>query len=1275
MKKHNTQKNGDQQDGASIVLRMIKPRSTVLEFGCSDGHITRYMKQKLECCVNIVEMDESLYRDAMNYAEKGYLGDIEGFEWVKTFTGMTFDYIVFLDVLEYLHDPEKVLYLAKNFLAEHGQILLSVPNVAHDSIIINLINDKFQYVNQARPNLKQIHFFTYYSLKQILTSCGLVSTSETEIYMEPEQTQYCNDWSMAGVVSRNTPLMRERGNTCQFVYTCVKNTALDNHQHALTSFMKASNYKKNLGNLNIYIKKKGDYSLKPQIKVDFFEGESIEINLSKFKKNEGVKMVMSKSSCIIIVNSISIDGTFLDCKNLVGNYSIKNEREYIFFDHDPYFVFDEFQKLPNRIWLDLSIEKFYVGESLIAHIENIHSKNKDLAREMGVYRSNYHEAIRVNDNILAMYNGIEQSTIWKMTKPVRKILDKVRRTKLGGLAYKVAYYIKNTGISNTFRVICVKLFPVQMDKYCRRKIAKQNKENFGNIGMSFSKMIEIFEQHNRKIYLKSEILKLDEPRKKPVLVVNHEMTLTGAPIAVAYMTYALKNLGYDPVVVSPFDGQMTSEFTKEGIPVIIDPEHLFINYIDMIAELFTFCVCSTCVTYYQVNALAKTSIPILWWIHEAQCSYAMGGLSKLLPKQIPDNVRVYCGGNYAKKILHSYRPAFKANTLLYYVPDLLPIYENLTDYYDDDRFAGRIVFAVVGTFEERKAQSVLGDAIRLLPNSVREKACFIFVGRYCSEDINENISSLVEQYPNDVIHIEELTRMDLLRFYRNVDCIVCTSKDDPMPVFITEAMLLSKLIICSEFTGSADILNECKAGLIYQNNSVKELSGLVVDIVLGKVDKDTLQMNARKAYKKFFSATQFTMNLWDAINGTVKGIDTNYFDGVVSVVFPTYNPGSELDVAVSVLKEQIGVKKVEIILVDSGTSEERRSDAYRDADKIIDISQEEFTHSFARNLGAENAIGEVLIFMTQDAIPLGKHWVANMIAPIINEENIAAVSCVEVCPEDTDLYYKIASRYHFGYVLGGKPYLEGEYNKSMNTMEVRRNASLSDIATAIRKSVFEKYQYRFQFAEDLDLGVRLIKDSYKIIITSAEKIIHGHNRSAGYYIKRSSVEGSTLNTILGGVIIPPSTIQDAVNQITTCFRVLTNVLHSLHDIPTQKTPEQYIEQISAAFRRYVSLDVIDLQIHFEELSDPVVLDVLHTIASWDIPFTPDKTIIGHVIWYHENHLRNYVLESVFYFSEKQAKSITDALLKDACMETGGLLSRITDDKRAQVLVARLGKGV
>ena len=95
-----------------------------------------------------------------------------------------------------------------------------------------------------------------------------------------------------------------------------------------------------------------------------------------------------------------------------------------------------------------------------------------------------------------------------------------------------------------------------------------------------------------------------------------------------------------------------------------------------------------------------------------------------------------------------------------------------------------------------------------------------------------------------------------------------------------------------------------------------------------------------------------------------------------------------------VLKAQKGFKDIEIIIVDSGSTDRTLDFAKRFNAKVIQIKPEEFSHSYARNLGAKHASGDFLLFTVQDALPPSETWLHEMFT-VLSDNQVAAVSCAE----------------------------------------------------------------------------------------------------------------------------------------------------------------------------------------------------------------------------------------------------------------------------------------
>lgn len=189
MSKYDFELDMKTQNSNSVILKGIKPETTVLEVGCAHGRMTKYLKETLKCTIDIIEIDTEAGRVAKQWARNAFIGEpntgnsgnIEDpwmFPRIKEFWDTEYDYIIFADVLEHLHEPAEVLESAKEVLKKEGSIWISIPNVAYNGIIIDLINDQFTYRETGLMDSTHLRWFTMKSLEKMVTKCGYKIATE-----------------------------------------------------------------------------------------------------------------------------------------------------------------------------------------------------------------------------------------------------------------------------------------------------------------------------------------------------------------------------------------------------------------------------------------------------------------------------------------------------------------------------------------------------------------------------------------------------------------------------------------------------------------------------------------------------------------------------------------------------------------------------------------------------------------------------------------------------------------------------------------------------------------------------------------------------------------------------------------------------------------------------------------------------------------------------------------------------------------------------------------
>ena len=109
--------------------------------------------------------------------------------------------------------------------------------------------------------------------------------------------------------------------------------------------------------------------------------------------------------------------------------------------------------------------------------------------------------------------------------------------------------------------------------------------------------------------------------------------------------------------------------------------------------------------------------------------------------------------------------------------------------------------------------------------------------------------------------------------------------------------------------------------------------------------------------------------------------------------------GEDLARCLGAIRAQALDHEPEVVVVDSGSTDGSVATAREYGARVLEIPPEEFDHGATRNLAAEAARGEVLVFISQDAEPVGDGWLAALTAPLA-DERVAGVYGRQVARPD-----------------------------------------------------------------------------------------------------------------------------------------------------------------------------------------------------------------------------------------------------------------------------------
>ena len=163
---------GAPNDSHVLAVGQVPANSRVLDLGIADGSVARVLG-RMGCTVSGVEIDP-FAADLARSVSKGdvIVGDLNTFEFTEEFRGKHFDVVLMLDVLEHLVDPAAVLGRLTPVVAEGGWGVVSLPNIAHVSARLALLEGHFTYTETGLLDRTHLRFFDRDGIDDLLADAG-----------------------------------------------------------------------------------------------------------------------------------------------------------------------------------------------------------------------------------------------------------------------------------------------------------------------------------------------------------------------------------------------------------------------------------------------------------------------------------------------------------------------------------------------------------------------------------------------------------------------------------------------------------------------------------------------------------------------------------------------------------------------------------------------------------------------------------------------------------------------------------------------------------------------------------------------------------------------------------------------------------------------------------------------------------------------------------------------------------------------------------------------
>ncbi len=217
----------------------------------------------------------------------------------------------------------------------------------------------------------------------------------------------------------------------------------------------------------------------------------------------------------------------------------------------------------------------------------------------------------------------------------------------------------------------------------------------------------------------------------------------------------------------------------------------------------------------------------------------------------------------------------------------------------------------------------------------------------------------------------------------------------------------------------------------------------------------------------------------------------------ISVLIPTRNGGRTLAEVFATLSIQ-SVEIKEVIVIDSASEDDSVNIAKSHGAEIVSIDPRTFDHGGTRTTLCNLAQGEILVFLTQDAILKKRNSIEKLVTPILQDTSVAACYGRQLPSHDAN---------HFAESLRDFNYPE---TSAVYSYDDRKRVGIKAVFTSnsfacYRKSALAEVGY-FQdgliFGEDTVAVGRLLRRKYKNAYAADALVYHSHNNKIAEDFKR-----------------------------------------------------------------------------------------------------------------------------------------------------------------------------
>lgn len=160
------------------ILKHIRGKNlSIIDVGCATGSNGKYLlKQEIANSITGIEFCSKMAAEAEKHYSVVHVGDLNSNDFRQSIllNNNHVDFIIFGDILEHLYEPEEVLKDLIKLLKPKGKIIISLPNIAHIELFIQVyINGTWPQNARGIFDKTHIRWFTKKDALKLVKKVGL----------------------------------------------------------------------------------------------------------------------------------------------------------------------------------------------------------------------------------------------------------------------------------------------------------------------------------------------------------------------------------------------------------------------------------------------------------------------------------------------------------------------------------------------------------------------------------------------------------------------------------------------------------------------------------------------------------------------------------------------------------------------------------------------------------------------------------------------------------------------------------------------------------------------------------------------------------------------------------------------------------------------------------------------------------------------------------------------------------------------------------------------